>query len=534
MEVDGSLMPFRRHRPLTIFVLALLGTLLGTAGGFWLGRITLMRSAIGSLSDYAGDLIGHAEEYSHELTAIRKAFNPSQYPYCSQQEIFEMRAIAFRSLQVKDVGRIHDGKLDCSAYLGQLNPPTDLPASEMTVTGETRVSSNVPLQIAGSDRGTILESRGVGVVLSPTAFDHWGRPHMRYMVALVDRDSSRMARIAGVDLGVDYSWVINKGRTRLADQLLISRCSLTSPVCVVSAEATADLLSGTSSILIEYAVMGSVAGFGLSFVIAFAWLQQMSLSQQLRRAVRRDQLWLVYQPVLDLGTRKCVGAEALLRWANEDGEAIPPDFFIRAAEDKGFLGEITALVIRRATRELNATLRANPTFTLSINIAASDFEGEALFSLLQQHVESAGIAPAQIALELTERSTADITVLRQAIERLHSQGYKVHIDDFGTGYSSFSYLHELAVDAIKIDRSFTRTIGTDAVTASVLPQMLSIAESLNLDIIVEGVETESQVQYLDSSGKPMQVQGWFFSKPVNAAELRLLIPAVNRSAATPS
>jgi len=99
------------------------------------------------------------------------------------------------------------------------------------------------------------------------------------------------------------------------------------------------------------------------------------------------------------------------------------------------------------------------------------------------------------------------------------EGYQVHIDDFGTGYSSLAYLHELAVDAIKIDRAFTRTIGTDAVTASILPQILALAVSLHVEVIVEGVETEEQAAYLLATGSVMQVQGWYYGKPVEASEL---------------
>jgi sensor c-di-GMP phosphodiesterase-like protein len=156
---------------------------------------------------------------------------------------------------------------------------------------------------------------------------------------------------------------------------------------------------------------------------------------------------------------------------------------------------------------------------LSINIAAADLEGPNLFQQLETHVRQAGIEPRQIVLELTERSTGDIAGLRAAIQRLHEHGYKIHIDDFGTGYSSLSYLHELDVDAIKIDRAFTRTSGTDAVTASILPQILSMAESWKVEVIVEGVETEAQLEFLEAAGKPMRAQGWYFSRPVPAIDL---------------
>ena len=120
---------------------------------------------------------------------------------------------------------------------------------------------------------------------------------------------------------------------------------------------------------------------------------------------------------------------------------------------------------------------------------------------------------------MTERSTADLAVARASIRRLREAGYKVHIDDFGTGFSSLSYIDQLAVNAIKIDRSFTRAVGTDAVTAPILPQMIAMAESLGLEVIVEGVETEAQKKFLSANEKPLRLQGWSFSKPLSAEAL---------------
>jgi sensor c-di-GMP phosphodiesterase-like protein len=164
-------------------------------------------------------------------------------------------------------------------------------------------------------------------------------------------------------------------------------------------------------------------------------------------------------------------------------------------------------------------LRRYPDFTLSVNIAPSDLSGEQLPLLLEDHVEGAGIGPGQVALELTERSTADMVIVGAAIHRLRDDGYQVHIDDFGTGFSSLSYLGQLDVNAIKIDRAFTRMIGTDAAMAPILPLMLSLAESLGVKVIVEGVETQMQTEYLEATGKSLQVQGRYFGWPMSADAL---------------
>ncbi|WP_263355700.1 EAL domain-containing protein [Acidicapsa ligni] len=513
----------KRRRRLAIAVLALLGTLLGAASGYWLGRASLMRTAGSGLASYAGGLVVHAEEYSRELSGIQKAFNPSPFQFCSPDEIAKMQALTYESLQVKEIGRTRNGKLECSAFLGRLNPPWQERAPSLVLGQGVNIYANVPLQIAGLAVGTIVEGGGVSAVLSPTAFDHWNRPGMRYMVEIVDRKSHQAVQIAGDKLDTDLGWVLSERSTRgpgmAPTEIYRARCSHVSPVCVVTASSTAMLIEDGKAVLWEYTALGSIAGFGLCLAIGQFYLRSMGTAQQLRRAIRREKLSLVYQPVIELPSRHCSGAEALVRWSDEDGVAAAPDFFVHLAEELGFIGELTAFVVRRAIAEVGEILRKNPELTLSINIAASDLEGDALFLLLDEQVKQARIAPGQIALELTERSTTDMDSLRCAIQRLHEYGYQVHIDDFGSGFSSLAYLHELAVDAIKIDRIFTRTIGTDAITASILPQILALAETLQLDVIVEGVETEAQAEYLIQMGRTMQVQGWLFGKPTVATEL---------------
>jgi sensor c-di-GMP phosphodiesterase-like protein len=193
-------MSLKWRRRVSIAALALLGMVLGAASGYWLGRVTLLRTANTGLSSYASDLMHHSEEYSQELSSIRKAFSPSPYPYCSAQEIAAMQAMTFRSLQVKEIGRVRNGKFYCSAFLGRVDPPLPMPPVTMTLPGDIHVYSDAVLTFAGQARGTIIEAGGVDVVLSPNAFDHWSRPHVRFMVVVINPATRQMARIAGEPL----------------------------------------------------------------------------------------------------------------------------------------------------------------------------------------------------------------------------------------------------------------------------------------------------------------------------------------------
>jgi sensor c-di-GMP phosphodiesterase-like protein len=504
--------------------LALLGSVLGGLAGFCLGRLVLLRAARMGLSEDARNLSLHGEELSRELHRVFRDAANSDSPYCSAHQLAALRAETFDSPYLKDIGRTRDGLLDCSAFLGRLNSPYVEGRPTLTLEDGTHIYTNVAVLLASSGgvQATVMDSGTVNVVLSPDAFDHWSRPHVRSMVAAYDRKKDQFAAIAGTELGIDSTWMRSPGFYGRAGVLYRSQCSAVSPVCAVTAESLADIWGWSRATQTAYTAMGALAGLGLGFALAILYLRQTSLRSQLRHAIRRDSsaLRLAYQPILDVTSGRCVGAEALLRWKDQDGADVAPDVFIDLAEKSGFIGELTALVVRRATEEMGSLLREHPEITLSINVAASDMHGGALFALLEHHVREAGILPRQIILELTERSTADLGLVRNSIQRLAQDGYKVHVDDFGTGFSSLSYLDQLSVNAIKIDRAFTRTIGTDAVTAPILPQILAMAETLHLDVIVEGVETQAQMDFLAATDKPMHAQGWHYSRPMSAEALR--------------
>jgi sensor c-di-GMP phosphodiesterase-like protein len=509
----------RQRRRMGIFSLALLGAILGAAGGFWLGRDTQIRSAETELDTYASNLSYHADQYEEELNAVHNAFNPSPYPYCSRQEIAMMQALTFESLQLKEIGRTHNGKLYCSAFLGQLDPAINLPPVTMELPGGLKIYADTPLRFAAAAKGTILERDDVDVVVSPNAFAHWEREHLHYMVVVINPQTHELVHLGGSQMKVPLAWLLESGAHETESDLFVTSHSSRGPICILTAESRSEVQAGSRNVLLEYIAMGALAGFCLGLAVGQFYIQQISLTRQFRRALRNGKLKLVYQPILELPSRACAGAEALARWTDEDGKPVSPEIFVRIAEERGLIGELTAFVIQRAIEEVGDLLRKHPELTLSVNIAPSDLQSEALYELLEEHVRQKGIQPRQLALEITERSTADLSKLQQSILRLHMEGYQVHIDDFGTGYSSLAYLHELAVNAIKIDRTFTRTIGTDAVTVSILPQILALAESLHVEVIVEGVETEEQAAYLVQTGKPMQAQGWYFGRPVKAPDL---------------
>lgn len=503
--------------------LAVAGAILGCIAGFWLGRAALLKTAKAGLADYGKTLMVHADELSNELATVFRQTNQSPYSYCSDKELASLKATTFASRDLKDIGRTHNGTLYCSAFLGRLDKPYVEGRATLVLADGTNVYTDVAVVLAsvGGAKATIVESGDADVVLSPTAFDLENQSHLSYMIVWTNRKTGQIVPVAGKKLSLDPAWVGTHGFKSLEGVLYHTRCSVMNAVCAVTSESMADVWSGSRTMQFTYSALGGLVGLGFGLAAGFWYAKATCLQSQLHRAIRMDSsaLYVVYQPIMDLTKRHCVGCEALLRWSDRSGASIAPDIFVKLAEDGGFIGELTELVIRRSMRELGSHLREHPQQTLAINVAASDMHGETLPALLEKYVREAGIHPNRIILEITERSTADLNRIQNSLQRLSRDGYKVHVDDFGTGFSSLSYLHHLAVHAIKVDRSFTNAIGKDAANASILPQILAMAESLQVGVIVEGVETLNQLEYLESTDRPIHAQGWYFGRPMSAADL---------------
>jgi sensor c-di-GMP phosphodiesterase-like protein len=280
-----------------------------------------------------------------------------------------------------------------------------------------------------------------------------------------------------------------------------------------------DVLLAKRNLFPVYVTIGGLTGCLLGFLVSLLYQRSRGMAQQLRRAIRKDKLRLVYQPIVDLATGRIVGAEALVRWTNESGIDVGPDVFVKLAEERGFVGSITKFVLRHALSDFRDTLCTHPAFRLSINVAAADLADPTFLPALDRSLELASVPANRLVIEITESSAVRSRIAIETIHRLRQKGHAVHIDDFGTGYSNLAYLHELSVDAIKIDKTFVQAIGTDSVIFAILPQILSIAEALKLEVVVEGVETFLQARYFVDMGKTVLAQGWLFGRPVSAEAL---------------
>jgi diguanylate cyclase (GGDEF)-like protein len=250
----------------------------------------------------------------------------------------------------------------------------------------------------------------------------------------------------------------------------------------------------------------------------------MKWEQQLRVALADQQLFLAYQPKIDLARRCITGFEALVRWNHPQHGLIPANEFIPVAESTGLIVPIGDFVIRTACRQLAQWQQQGyDTLSLAVNISAVQFWRGDLFETISRAIEETGIAARRLELEITETAMMEYPdLVSEKIFALKRLGVRIALDDFGTGYSSLSYLNRFSVDTLKVDRSFVQAIPGDRSVCVMVTAIVNLARSLGLTVVVEGTETEEQIAWLAALGH-IEAQGFLFSRPVPADAIPALL-----------
>jgi diguanylate cyclase (GGDEF)-like protein/PAS domain S-box-containing protein len=230
-------------------------------------------------------------------------------------------------------------------------------------------------------------------------------------------------------------------------------------------------------------------------------MKQHTLESALRNAVQNNGLEVHYQPVVRMSDRAIIGAEALLRWHDEEHGDVAPQVFIPLAEESGLIHVLGDWVLRTAAEQCVAWRKAGLPLTVSVNLSGRQFYRDDLAERISQIVREAACKPSWIELEVTESSLLhDLDSIKKVLEQLREQGFSVAIDDFGTGYSSLSHLKHFPIDTLKIDISFIADLETDPGDAAITEAIIALAKGLSLRVIAEGVGTLAQFEFLDARG----------------------------------
>jgi diguanylate cyclase (GGDEF)-like protein/PAS domain S-box-containing protein len=258
--------------------------------------------------------------------------------------------------------------------------------------------------------------------------------------------------------------------------------------------------------------------------------ERLRTESNLRRALERDELFLYYQPQIEIETGRILGVEALLRWRDSNGDFIPPVQFIPLAEETGLIVPIGEWVLQRACTQLKAWHTAGfPQLTMAVNVASRQFKDIHFGHTVRQMIKSLNIPAHTLELEITEGVLMENSdLIMRMLNDLKDSGVSLAIDDFGTGYSSLSYLKRFPIDRVKIDQSFVRDLSIDTDDLAIVKAIIAMAKTLRLRVIAEGVETDEQLGLLHSEGCH-EYQGYLFARPMDADNISKLLrtPAVS-------
>jgi len=510
-------MELRRSRVIAAAIfLGLLGAIVPIAAMVYISWTITVEKQQDNLERVAEQTIMRASRTFEDAKLALGSLAYPRLPPCSPQHIARMRVIAFNTSSVAEVGYFENGLLKCTSWGAEEDKVDRAPVDYVTPDG-LEVARRVQPAVSMGNPVMALYYGSYGVLIDPE----------RFVDILVEDDIS-LALANGQGLLISK---LNAPDPDLVDELMgkPQKGMTSSSIYAVandnglSAIAIAPRSNLAGKLREEQFLLLPVGAFIAIFIVGIvAWLSRKRLSPlgELSIAVRRREFVVHYQPIVELKTGACIGAEALVRWRRPDGSLVRPDLFIPLAEESGLIMPITDQVIDAILAELGPLLRMERSLHIAVNLSASDVISGRILDVLRDRLAGTEIEAEQIWLEATERGFIDIDAARTTLARARERGHMVAIDDFGTGYSSLQYLQGLPMDALKIDKSFIDTIGRNSATSSVTSHIIEMAKTLDLQIVAEGVETEEQADYLKVHDVNFG-QGWLFSKPLPAQDFIL-------------
>jgi diguanylate cyclase (GGDEF)-like protein len=347
-------------------------------------------------------------------------------------------------------------------------------------------------------------------------------------IARIHRDEFALVLGGTVQEG-DISVIVHKLIQVFSTPLILETTETNVPACFgIACFPTdgdkSDLLLQRAHIAMNQARQNGIAFQYFSEDINQKAIERHRLENGLLRSMEAGEFYLCYQPKISLNGITVFGMEALLRWNSPECGVVPPDKFIPIAEENGLIVKLGAWVLKEACQQNVAWQKAGlPKLKIAVNLSTRQLLDNAFLPMVMQILAETGLEPQYLEFELTESSImGDTNESVCKLLRLKEMGISISVDDFGTGYSSLSYLKHLPIDTIKIDRSFIRDITNDPDDAAIVDAIIAMANSLNLTVIAEGVETVEQLKFLQQR-TCQQAQGYYFSRPLEAPQFAAFI-----------
>lgn len=465
------------------------------------------------------DLSVYMESYFDELKMSIDTLQPLTLNSCEEVSAALTSRAAF-SINVRAFLLVRDKNAYCSSATGPMNVPLEALIPELHINKQVDMAllPGTPMlpdkpAIAIWYRNPLVKDGGVftSVNLNLT-------PYLLY--------TSRQDEFAGISIIIgDYALSTHSGTlvpARDLPDIPVRTATLKNVPLTIHVYAEA----WTTDEVLYALFFGLVCGIAAGLLNFYILTIRLNPGKEILTAIKRDQFYVVYQPVVDAQSLKMTGLEVLMRWKHPVMEEIPPDAFINFAEAQKLIVPLTLhlfdLIIRDAP-VLQTVLPPGAKF--GINIAPGHLHAESFKEDMRAFAAALPPDHFQIVLEITERDMINHREANQLFEWLHEEGFEIAIDDFGTGHSALIYLERFTMDYLKIDRGFVNAIGTETVTSPVLDAVLTLAERLNMLTVAEGVETPEQAAWLREHGVNY-LQGYWIGRPMPLEQFRTWQPDI--------
>jgi len=464
---------------------------------------------------YSHDVMRRTQMTASQISTAIHRLNSDGFAPCSNGDIEIMRELGLGSSYLQAVGRVSGNTLACSS----LNSGHPIPIGEPTLTTDRGIDERLGVQLIPGENHPlqIISSQGVAAIIDPTLITDTPTAGPDVEVALFVPSKPNHPFVASIGQNFPQMWLkplpAGSEVTFLdSGYLVIASRSAQFDLAVVIAIPEHYIFLRVRRAAMYFTPIGLLCGVLLAWAVNYISGIRSSFPSMVKRAAKNREFFVEYQPIVELESRRIIGAEALVRWKSKIA-IVRPDHFIPLAEERGLIHLITEQVIDIVTRDLPRFLEVDPGFEVAINMSAADLRSGRTHELLDKMLAAGGAQPHNIELEATERAFLQGPETARLIGDLRQKGFSVAIDDFGTGYSSLACLQSLSLDTLKIDKAFVETIGTDGATSQVVLHIIDMARSLELHMVAEGVETEVQATFLQKC-RVQYAQGWLFGKPM--------------------
>lgn len=487
--------------------------------GFILGLLLSTHALLSNFKNiheqYADTLFSEIESTVIETASIINALNKLNYTQCLPENLLEMRRALFLAQHIRDIGFLNnDNKIICTTGLGVLDTPFSSFSSDFFTENGFEIWVNLPLKMFDQEYSALIAKKGY----YNTVYDLSRINKIitnDYNWQLIYHFAGETNHIAGSKDTFRFEFKESGYDFSLLNQYSEFCLGLNHSYCIALESTFTEFLAQYRSLIIVILILLTSFVFINASVTLYLLKRFYSINSIVKRSIKKDKFFSLYQPIIELKTGQIVGCEALARYNGGDAE-LYPDQFIPVVRKLNLSWLFTEQIIRKAILDLESHSDLPDGFRVGFNLFPCDISTGRIQQILD--IDEVRNTRFNIVFEVTEDEELDANEAREQLTWLNDQGFKIAVDDFGTGYSSLNQIKNMNCQILKIDRSFVMDMEEGSIKSSLIPHIIKIASDLNLQVVAEGIENVMQEKELRELGVEFG-QGWGLGKPMEAKNI---------------